>query len=146
MPQIEQLLETDGFYISPIVGFSMEPLLREGRDLVYIKRASGCASIKRGDVVLFRQENGIYVLHRVLQVKNGHILECGDNRYAFTIIPCERILGVMTHFNRKGKSRDVKDWRYRLYTGVKLVSGFFKRTFLPRARKTLRKENGQQAP
>lgn len=59
-------------------GRSMLPLVRPGMDTVLIKKAP--EKLKRFDVPLYRRNNGQFVLHRVLNVKNGKYTMRGDNQ------------------------------------------------------------------
>ena len=54
-------------------GFSMYPLFIPGRDEACIEYVS-FASLKRGDVILYRRENGCLVLHRIWKI-NGNKLD-----------------------------------------------------------------------
>ena len=42
-------------------GISMEPLIHQGRDAVFIKKPEG--RLKKYDIAFFKRENGEYVLH-----------------------------------------------------------------------------------
>ena len=48
-------------------GASMEPLLRQGRDLFTVRK-KGAERCRAGDVVLFRRGEN-YVLHRIVEVR-----------------------------------------------------------------------------
>ena len=74
-----------------ISGSSMTPFLAPGRDMVFLSRLT--AWPKRGDVVLYRRDNGRYVLHRVLNAQT--VPERGIRR--------DQILAVVTAVRRKGK-------------------------------------------
>ena len=96
------------------VGSSMWPFIRQGRDLLVIRRPEG--RLKKYDVPLYRRESGQYVLHRVLQVRERDYVICGDNRWTKeTGITDRQILGVLTAVVRDGKQVSVTDWRCRLY-------------------------------
>ena len=59
----ETLLAEQGFYAAAVHGHSMEPLLRNHSDTVFIEPPQ---TLKRMDTVLFRRQNGQLVLHRLL--------------------------------------------------------------------------------
>ena len=61
----------------PLEGDSMRPLIRRGRDPVTIVPLS--RALKRGDVVLFENPPGRYVVHRVRRLKDGRVQTLGDN-------------------------------------------------------------------
>lgn len=60
-------------------GVSMLPLLREGRDSVLLRR---CDKVRNGDIVLAKNEKGVYILHRVVRQKNGLFILRGDSHAA----------------------------------------------------------------
>ena len=110
----EEILKNEGRLIYSNVGDSMRPLIRQGRDLVVIERKNG--RLKKYEVPLYRRDSGQYVLHRVLKVREGDYVLCGDNRwYRETGITDRHILGVLTAVVRDGKELPVTDWRYWFY-------------------------------
>ena len=98
----EKLLQEDGRLVYRTRGVSMEPMLRQNRDLVVIEVPS--SRLKKYDVALYRRGTS-YVLHRVIGVKSDHYLIRGDSA----------VLGVLTAFQRKGKKYSVTDRGYRCY-------------------------------
>lgn len=110
----EEILKNEGRLIYSNVGDSMRPLIRQCRDLVVIERKNG--RLKKYEVPLYRRDSGQYVLHRVLKVREGDYVLCGDNRwYRETGITDRHILGVLTAVVRDGKELPVTDWRYWFY-------------------------------
>ena len=59
-----------------VVGKSMEPFLIDNKDVVRIAPFSS-GKLYRGDIVLFKM-NSFYCLHRIIKVKENHIILCGD--------------------------------------------------------------------
>lgn len=85
-----------------ISGNSMAPFLVHGRDTVYLSRIT--RPLKRGDVVLYRRDNGSYILHRIHSVKNGTFTMIGDAHSGKEPgIRREQIFALMTFARRKGK-------------------------------------------
>ncbi len=118
----EEVLAKEGRLVYSNVGNSMWPLIRQGRDLMVIQRPSG--RLKKYDAPLYRRDNGQYVLHRVLKVREKDYVICGDNCVRpETGITDRQILGVLTAVVRDGKELPVTDWRCRLY--VLLWCGLF---------------------
>lgn len=114
----EQVLENDGSLIYTNVGVSMRPFIREGSDVMHIKRASG--QINKYDVVLFvRPEisgRGHYVLHRVIRLnKDGSYWIVGDNCTEGENVSRENIIGVLETVVRDGKIVKTTDFSYRAY-------------------------------
>jgi len=110
----EEMLDEHGYVVYTNVGYSMMPLLRQRRDIIEI-RAKGPGRCKKYDVVLYKQR-GLYILHRVLEVRHNYYVVAGDNN-AFLDPPVtdDQILGVMTRVIRDGKSITVDDRVYRAY-------------------------------
>lgn len=110
----EQELDTHGFLIYTTAGCSMRPFLRSGEDLVCIERKSP-DRCRKYDAILYRRDNGRYVLHRVVKVRPDSYTLCGDNCWSLEPGICEdQVLGVLTGVIRKGRKIDVNRWQYRL--------------------------------
>ncbi len=113
---VESELREHGIYASTTRGVSMEPLFRTGRDVVILEVPKGELSLY--DVALYKSRTGAYTLHRVVGIKENEYLIRGDNTYVLEHISKDRILAVLTEFNRKGKKHSVNDRAYRLYARV----------------------------
>ena len=126
----EELLKS-GNIVFPNKGTSMLPLLREGRDVMIIKKKKKGKRCRKGDAVLFERENGELVLHRVSDVVQGGYLIIGDNSYEKEHVREKNVIGVMTGVIRDGKKTvNVTDPLYRLYVKV-WTSGFpFKKVYM----------------
>ena len=104
LEEYRRLLEDENIEALPLVisGNSMSPFLVHGRDTVYLSRPSG--PIKKGDVVLYRRDNGAYILHRVHKVEKDSFTMTGDAQtYLEKGIRPDQIIAVMTSALRKGK-------------------------------------------
>lgn len=115
---IETQLEKDGFYVSTTVGKSMWPMLRNRRDRVILRPLAKGERLSRLDLPLYRRPDGLYVLHRVIGVRDGHYIIRGDNTYEKEIVPDEWIVGVMAEFYRKDRHVKAGDRGYRFYAGL----------------------------
>lgn len=119
---IESVLNERGFLVYPNVGTSMMPLLRQGKDLMEIRKkpAGRC---NKYDAVLYKRGER-YILHRILKVREHDYIIVGDNCWRREFgIKDEQILGVLTGVMRDGKRIDVNDMRYQRY--VHLWCDFF---------------------
>ena len=112
MSTFEEILAKDGVLVYKTRGVSMEPMLRQDRDLVVIRIPS--SRLKKNDVALYKRGDS-YVLHRVIDVRDGFYLIRGDNTYAIEKVPDSDVIGVLTEFNRKGKLYKADDVRYLRY-------------------------------
>ena len=112
MTTFEDLLAADGKLVYKTHGTSMEPMLRQDRDIVIVKVPEG--RLKVNDVALYRR-GPKYVLHRVIAVCDGYYLIRGDNTYATEKVPDSAVIGVLSAFKRKGKDYSVTDPSYLRY-------------------------------
>ena len=110
---IQQCLENHGFYMASVKGDSMMPMLRQGKDVVKICPAKGM--LKKNDLPLYQRPTGEYVLHRIIGVKKGYYITCGDNRFLKEKVPFDWIVGVMDSFIRDGKEIPSTDEKYQHY-------------------------------
>jgi len=95
-------------------GYSMYPLFVPGRDQAVIAPAE-TEKLKRGDVVLYRRESGILVLHRIWKRTAEGFYMVGDNQ-SETEGPLrpEQIKGILCRVVRRGKSFSVRNPLYIL--------------------------------
>lgn len=112
MNGLEELLARDGKLVYKTRGRSMEPMLRQNRDLVIVQVPA--SRLKKNDVALYKHRES-YVLHRVIEVKDDHYRIRGDNTYTLETVPDSAVLGVLTGFVRKGREHAVTDKGYRRY-------------------------------
>lgn len=114
--EIEEKLKNDEEVSSLTVGISMEPMLRQHRDIVIIKRVNG--RLKRNDVPLYRRAGcDRFILHRILKVTNDGYVIRGDNLYRKEYdVKDGDIIGVLKAFYRDGKYYDCeKSRKYKTY-------------------------------
>lgn len=85
-----------------ITGNSMSPFLLHGRDTVYLSRLTRPA--RRGDMLLYKRENGNYVLHRVFKATPESLTMIGDAQTVLEPgIRREQVIAIVTRVERKGK-------------------------------------------
>ena len=114
----EEMLETTGKVAYTNVGVSMMPLIRQGRDVMVIRRKEG--PCHKYDAVLFKRPGktgrGAYVLHRVLRVNgDGTYWIVGDNCISGETVRDENVLGVLESVIRDGKPLDLDSPSYHAY-------------------------------
>lgn len=101
-----------------VAGNSMRPMLRDRRDRVVLERCDPLCLCK-GDLPLYRRENGKYVLHRIVGVGSETYDFAGDAQTEIERdVPKKNILAVVRGFYRKGRYRSCSRWSYRMYTGI----------------------------
>ncbi len=112
-----------------LAGTSMEPLIRMNRDKVVIVPPDGNTAV--GDIVLFRRNDGAYVVHRVYRINGDQVVTLGDNcENPDKPISRDRILGKVVRIKRGNKIIDADSDRQRF-------SGRVKMKFLPLRKKYL---------
>ena len=111
LPFIDEAFNRNTTFKIPITGTSMNPLLFEKRDFVFIKKPEFPLEI--GDIPLYRRDSGYFVLHRIVgKDEKGYIL-CGDNQFILEYgITDKHIIGVVCEMNIDGKSVSVDDEEY----------------------------------
>lgn len=113
----ELLLQGKTVQLKPI-GTSMCPLITPGRDEAVIAPIAGHKP-KRGDVVLYRREGSILVLHRIWKCKKDEYYMVGDNQTEVEgPLKREQIKGVMVAFVRRGKWISTRKLWYRIVSGL----------------------------
>lgn len=111
-PRIEDVLRTEGVYVSTTVGVSMWPMLRNRRDTIVVRPAAG--RLNRYDVALYRAR-GNYVLHRVVRVLPEGYIIIGDNCITEEHVEDSQVLGVLSEFYRGDRHVDMAGLPYRAY-------------------------------
>lgn len=85
-----------------ISGYSMSPFLVHGRDTVYLTPPP--ETLKKGDMILYRRDSGMYVLHRICAVEGNTFTLIGDGQQEKEQgIRKDQILALVTAVRRKGK-------------------------------------------
>lgn len=76
---MEQLLQDGNILKLKPQGYSMYPLFIPGRDEALIQQAA-LESLRKNDVVLYRRDHSILVLHRICRIAPEGIYMVGDNQ------------------------------------------------------------------
>ena len=115
---IEQLLKQgDVIRIKP-QGTSMYPLFVPGREEACIERTD-FSSLKRGDVILYRRDKSILVLHRIWKITNNSFYMVGDNQTEIEgPLRADQVRGKLTAFVHNGKYVNVKNPIYRFTSSL----------------------------
>ena len=112
---IEDVIQESGSYASITKGGSMLPLFKTARDVIIITPHTH--PLKKYDVPLYK-EGDKYILHRIIAVdeeKKIYVIR-GDNTFVKEYVPFDKVVGVLSSFNRKGKSISVYARGYKLYS------------------------------
>ena len=132
---IEQVLDEVGFIVTEFKGTSMNPLLKSGRDKVFIEKPK--TRLKKYDIALYKRSSGTYVLHRVYKVMPSSYIFWGDNQLVLEYgVKDDAILGVCKVFYKGEKYIDLEKGYgfYKFYwcKSLKLRKFFnlFRRAFI----------------
>ena len=79
VPIIKEVTSSGGEFCLYTRGTSMTPTIKEGVHSVMLASPD---NIRAGDIILYKRENGQYVLHRLLKIKGEEYFACGDNQFA----------------------------------------------------------------
>ena len=115
-PFIEEALKEGNNVRLTVSGNSMFPLFANRRDAVELKHVENESQIKKYDIVFYRRANGQYVLHRVIEKHNTHLIIAGDGEiekeYA---VEAKSVIAKVTAFTRKGKYATINSTPYKIY-------------------------------
>ena len=115
---IEQLLKDGSAIQLKPHGYSMYPLFHPGRDEAIIE-AYPIDQLRRGDVILYRRDQGILVLHRICRITSDGFYLVGDNQTEIEgPLRPDQIRGKMTGIVRGGKSFSVSHPLYRVLSSL----------------------------
>lgn len=117
-----------------ITGNSMYPLLRNRRDSVLLEQVRP-EDLHKYDIALYRREDGNFVVHRVVKIKQGIFTMNGDNQLFLEhpILPSQ-IHGVVRGFYRDEKFLSCSCWWYRIYKRAWVLFRPFRRPIFLLAR------------
>lgn len=113
LPLIEETIESGGVFTLYPKGVSMLPLIRYGKDAVLLRTPE---RLKKGDIILYRRDNGAFVLHRIIGEKKAGFVLCGDNQYVKEPgIRREQVIAVVEAVLREGERVEPDDPEYLRY-------------------------------
>lgn len=101
IPPLLELLEDTPSVPLTITGDSMTPFLSHGRDMVFLSKIT--RPPQKGDMILYRRDNGNYVLHRVYKAGSTYTMVGDAQTLLEKGIRPEQMLAIVTEVNRKGK-------------------------------------------
>lgn len=106
LPLIKEAFANGQTVTIPVTGTSMRPTLQYG-DVVTLASTAD-KTVVRGDVVLYRRENGQFVLHRAVRVKKDTVDFCGDAQVDMERdVPKSALIGVVIGYTKNGIDRDL---------------------------------------
>lgn len=111
---IKEVIDADGEVTLIASGVSMEPFIRDRKDVITLKKPDG--KFKTGDVPFYKRKNGQFILHRIIgKDKNGYILR-GDNQWVKEYsVKDEDIIAVLVCVEKNGRKHYVDGFYCRAY-------------------------------
>ena len=135
---LEQLLREGNIIRIKPQGYSMYPLFIPGRDEALIQQADS-TDCRRNDIVLYRRDQGILVLHRICRITSDGFSLVGDNQYEVEgPLRRDQIIGKLIAVNHNNREFSVKNPLYKFVSSLWLfmlpvrpfcfkLSGFFRK-------------------
>jgi hypothetical protein len=82
LPLVEEQVKVGGYFYLIPKGVSMLPTIKGDVDTVTLEAPD---SLKSGDIVLYKRENGQVVLHRIVKISGDELTLCGDAQMDFEL-------------------------------------------------------------
>lgn len=127
MPVLQLQMEQGGQAFLTVTGSSMLPMVTPHRDRVWLVPCP--EQLRCGDVILYRRDNGQYVLHRIVRLSQPMIC-CGDNQWKAEAVRPDQAIALVTAFDRDGKHYTTHAWTYRLYVLMMTRLFFMRRAYI----------------
>lgn len=130
--KIKEILDRGATATFRVKGYSMRIFLEHERDLVTLKSPNK-EDLKVGDVVLAEDMSRHFVLHRIIARTNNNLVLKGDgNIRGIETCTTDDVIGVATHFYRKGRQKpdSVDGWKWKTYSKIWLLLSPIRRYIL----------------
>lgn len=106
---IEHILSEGKSVQFPPTGYSMYPMFIPGRDEAIVSPLTK-RDLRRGDVVLYRRDESILVLHRICRINKQGLYMVGDNQFEVEgPLRPDQVKGILTAFIRNKKTVSVRN-------------------------------------
>lgn len=140
-PFIRAVLEKGGAFPFYPQGTSMEPAICAGRDMVVLSPLPG--QLKKYQIVLYKRDNGAFVLHRIIHINDSSFTMRGDHQFLSEPgIRREQMIGIVTELVRDGRTIHINDTAHRILAVLWVRTAFLRRVwrrFLASIRSALHK-------
>ena len=127
-PIISESIRDGGQFVFYPSGISMLPTIKEKEDCVVLAEAE---NLQKYDMILYLRDNGHYVLHRIMSIKNGQYTLCGDNQYRYEYgIRHDQIIAMAVEIRKKNGSiislSDIRAYKPTLFISLRRASKCFR--------------------
>ena len=118
---LEQLLRDGNIIRIKPQGYSMYPLFIPGRDEALIQQTNA-TDCRKNDVVLYRRDQSILVLHRICRITDEGFFMVGDNQWEIEgPLRSDQIIGKLVSFVHNGQEISVQNPFYRFLSSLWLL-------------------------
>ena len=121
-------LENGGHARLPVTGYSMRPMLEHRRSAVYLRPVD--PRQRKGDLILYRRENGSFVLHRIVKMHPEGYICSGDNQWEQEFVAHSQLMAVEDGFERRGKTYSHDHPGYGLYRFLWVAFFWLRRPYI----------------
>ena len=106
-PFLVEAIKDGGQFVLFPRGTSMRPTIIQGEDCVVLVEVE---QLSKYDIVLYTRKSGQFVLHRIMNIKDGQYIMCGDNQHDFEYgIERSSIIAVVQEVRKKdGRIFDIE--------------------------------------
>jgi phage repressor protein C with HTH and peptisase S24 domain len=112
-PIIEEQIKLGNQVKLTVSGNSMEPFFHNQKTIVTLTFVS--KSLKKRDIVFYKNINGQYILHRIISLKKGFIVCCGDALKKKEYLPKESIIARVIEFKNGNLITRTNSKKYQFY-------------------------------
>lgn len=111
---IEEAIKRDGIILFAPTGYSMQPFIIAGRDIVTVQKKEDSKRCRRMQAILFKRDDGTYVLHRILKIRPKDYWVVGDNSTWGEFVSDKQVLGTVIAVRRNGKNINAQSKKYTI--------------------------------
>ena len=113
-PLIQEQLETGGSASFISHGTSMKPLLKNGENKITLIKPT--KDPKKYDIIFYRRDDGRFILHRIVDIKDGCYVCRGDNQFQDEFpVTKDSIIAVLIEYTKNGKTKKIDSFSQKLY-------------------------------
>ena len=128
-PIIQKVLAEGGIFRFYPKGTSMEPMIHQGQDQVIL--APVPEKLKKYQIVLYKRENGAFVLHRIVKVCKDNYTMRGDNQFVLEPgIRREQMIGIVCGLKTPKGEISTESLGFWLKSAIWVESAGIRRIFL----------------
>ena len=128
-PVIQKVLAEGGIFPFYPNGTSMEPTIHQGEDQVFLKSLP--MKLKKYQIILYKRDNGAFVLHRIVKVGKDSYTMRGDNQfYTEPGIRTEQMIGVVCKLKTPQGEIRTESISFWLKSAIWVESAGVRRIFL----------------